>query len=132
MSHAYLPDAELRKAPTPWLPCAASRTPKPNAIQNNLHGLIVESARGELHLNLVRDNVALGAAVDVADRHHGEIEAAAIAHANSSDNIVLVPPTDLPASARQTGEGMFLHDTVEAGHCSISNRVRAPGWPDLM
>jgi len=39
--------------------------------------------------------------------------AAAAAHANSSDNIVLVPPTDLPALARQTGEAMFLHDTID-------------------
>jgi hypothetical protein len=39
--------------------------------------------------------------------------AAAAAQANSSGNIVLVPPTDLPALARQTGEGMFLHDTVD-------------------
>jgi hypothetical protein len=39
--------------------------------------------------------------------------AAAAAHANSSDNIVLVPPTELPALARQTGEAMFLHDTID-------------------
>jgi hypothetical protein len=39
--------------------------------------------------------------------------AAAGAHAKSSDNIVLVPPTDLPALARQTGEAMFLHDTID-------------------
>jgi hypothetical protein len=39
--------------------------------------------------------------------------AAAITHANSYDNIILVPPMDLPVTARQTGEGMFLHDTVD-------------------
>jgi len=39
--------------------------------------------------------------------------AASAAHANSSDNIVLVPPTELPALARQTGEAMFLHDTID-------------------
>jgi hypothetical protein len=41
------------------------------------------------------------------------LAAAAAAHANSSDKIVLVPPTDLPALARQTGEAMFLHDTID-------------------
>jgi hypothetical protein len=30
-----------------------------------------------------------------------------------ASNIVLVPPTALPESARQTGEAMFLHDTVD-------------------
>jgi hypothetical protein len=39
--------------------------------------------------------------------------AATAAHANSSGKLVLVPPTDLPASARQTGESMFLHDTID-------------------
>jgi hypothetical protein len=39
--------------------------------------------------------------------------AATAAHANSYDKVVLVPPTDLPASARQTGESMFLHDTID-------------------
>jgi hypothetical protein len=39
--------------------------------------------------------------------------AAAAGHANSLDNIVLVRPTDLPALARQTGESMFLHDTID-------------------
>jgi hypothetical protein len=39
--------------------------------------------------------------------------AAAAARANSSDGLIMVPPTKLPASARQGGEGMFLHDTVD-------------------
>jgi hypothetical protein len=39
--------------------------------------------------------------------------AAAAARANSSDNIVVVPPPELPALARQTGEAMFLHDTID-------------------
>jgi hypothetical protein len=39
--------------------------------------------------------------------------AAAAARANSSESIVLVPPTKLPASARQGGEGMFLHETID-------------------
>jgi hypothetical protein len=34
-------------------------------------------------------------------------------HANPSNNIVLVPPTDLPALARQGGEAMLLNDAVD-------------------
>jgi hypothetical protein len=33
-------------------------------------------------------------------------------HANPSNNIVLVPPTDLPELARQPGDEMFLRDTI--------------------
>jgi hypothetical protein len=40
------------------------------------------------------------------------VVAAAPAHANPSHNIVVVPPTELPAAARQSGEAMFLHETV--------------------
>jgi hypothetical protein len=36
---------------------------------------------------------------------------APVTHANPSNEIVLVPPTDLPTLARQSGEAMFLHDT---------------------
>jgi len=36
-----------------------------------------------------------------------------ITFANSSNPIVLVPPTDLPALARQGGEAMFLHDSAD-------------------
>ena len=43
----------------------------------------------------------------------GGLMAAATAHPNSSDNIILVPPTNLPALARQAGESMFLHDTID-------------------
>jgi hypothetical protein len=32
-------------------------------------------------------------------------------HANPSNRIVLVPPTDLPTMAQQSGEAMFLHGT---------------------
>jgi len=39
--------------------------------------------------------------------------AAPAAYARPSNNLILVPPTDLPASARQTGEAMFLHDTED-------------------
>ena len=38
--------------------------------------------------------------------------AAPAAYARASD-IVVVPPTALPESARHTGEGMFLHDTLD-------------------
>jgi hypothetical protein len=34
-------------------------------------------------------------------------------HANPSNNIVVVPPTDLPELARQSGEAMLLHDTID-------------------
>jgi hypothetical protein len=38
---------------------------------------------------------------------------AAVTHANPSNAIVLVTPTNLPTLARQSGEAMFLHDTLE-------------------
>jgi hypothetical protein len=41
------------------------------------------------------------------------VMAAAAAHANASNNLVLIPPTDLPALARQAGEAMFLHDAID-------------------
>jgi hypothetical protein len=41
------------------------------------------------------------------------IVAAPVAYAKASNNLVIVPPADLPALARQTGEAMFLHDTVD-------------------
>jgi hypothetical protein len=34
-------------------------------------------------------------------------------YANPSNDIVLVPPTNLPTLARQNGEAMFLHDTKD-------------------
>ena len=39
--------------------------------------------------------------------------AAPAAYARSVSNTVLVPPANLPAAARQPGEAMFLHDTVD-------------------
>jgi hypothetical protein len=39
--------------------------------------------------------------------------AAGTAHAHPSDNLVLVPPAALPESARQGGEAMLLHDTID-------------------
>jgi hypothetical protein len=39
--------------------------------------------------------------------------AAPAAYARPSNNLILVPPTDLPESARQTGEAMFLLATID-------------------
>jgi hypothetical protein len=41
----------------------------------------------------------------------GAILTAPITYAIPSNQIVLVPPADLPVLARQSGEAMFLHDT---------------------
>jgi hypothetical protein len=43
----------------------------------------------------------------------GAIVAAPAAYAKSSSSLLIVPPTDLPEAARQTGEAMFLHDAVD-------------------
>src|ERR1700736_1066271 len=34
-------------------------------------------------------------------------------HAHPSGKLILVPPTDLPATARQTGESMLLYGTLD-------------------
>ena len=39
--------------------------------------------------------------------------AAGIALAAPSSNLIVVPPTKLPASARQSGEAMLLHETID-------------------
>jgi hypothetical protein len=39
--------------------------------------------------------------------------AAGIVLAAPSSNLVVVPPTKLPASARQSGDAMFLHETID-------------------
>jgi hypothetical protein len=39
--------------------------------------------------------------------------AAPAAYSRTSNNLIVVPPTDLPELARQTGEAMFLHDTID-------------------
>jgi len=39
--------------------------------------------------------------------------AATIVHANTLDKIILMPPTDLPVLAQQSGDAMFLHDTID-------------------
>ena len=39
--------------------------------------------------------------------------AASAAYSRTSNNLIVVPPTDLPELARQTGEAMLLHDTMD-------------------
>jgi hypothetical protein len=39
--------------------------------------------------------------------------AAPAAYSKTSKNLIVVPPTDLPELARQTGEAMFLHNTFD-------------------
>jgi hypothetical protein len=39
--------------------------------------------------------------------------AAGTVHASPPNPVVVVPPTDLPALARQTGEAMLLHETID-------------------
>jgi hypothetical protein len=39
--------------------------------------------------------------------------AAPAAYSRTSNNLIVVPPTDLPELARQTGEAMFLHNTLD-------------------
>jgi hypothetical protein len=41
------------------------------------------------------------------------VVAATAVHANPSNNVVLVPPTDLPELARQSGDAMLLHETSD-------------------
>lgn len=38
--------------------------------------------------------------------------AAPAAYAGPSNNLIVVPPTDLPELARQTGEAMLLHEAI--------------------
>jgi hypothetical protein len=39
--------------------------------------------------------------------------AAPAAYSRTTNNLIVVPPTDLPELARQTGEAMFLHNTLD-------------------
>src|ERR1700689_3007684 len=39
--------------------------------------------------------------------------AASAAFAKPTNNLIIVPPTELPELARHTGEAMFLHETVD-------------------
>jgi hypothetical protein len=60
-----------------------------------------------------RDNVSKRlrrAAITLAAS--GLVTAIAV-HANPSNNLVLVPPTDLPVLARQSGEAMLLNDALD-------------------
>jgi hypothetical protein len=43
----------------------------------------------------------------------GVVAAVATVHADTPHNIVLVPPANLPALARQTGEAMLLYQTID-------------------
>jgi hypothetical protein len=43
----------------------------------------------------------------------GGMSVAPLTYANPSNEVVLVTPPNLPALARQSGEAMFLHDTIE-------------------
>jgi hypothetical protein len=43
----------------------------------------------------------------------GGVMAVPISYANPSNNIVLVPPSDLPTLARQPGEAMLLRETID-------------------
>jgi hypothetical protein len=43
----------------------------------------------------------------------GGVMAAPVSYANPSNNIVLVPPSDLPTLARQPGEAMLLRETID-------------------
>jgi hypothetical protein len=63
-----------------------------------------ENVRGKLSKRLRRMAIAIGAS---------GIVAATAVHANPSNKIVLVPPTDLPELARQSGDAMLLHETID-------------------
>ena len=43
----------------------------------------------------------------------GEMSATPVSYANPSNEILLVAPTNLPTLARQSGEAMCLHDTLD-------------------
>jgi hypothetical protein len=43
----------------------------------------------------------------------GGIMSAATVHADPINGTVLIPPTELPVLARQSGEAMLLHDTID-------------------
>jgi hypothetical protein len=63
--------------------------------------------------------------VNVSGRLSGRLRAVAITivtsgilaapavYAKASGNLILVPPTDLPELARQSGDAMLLHDTSD-------------------
>jgi hypothetical protein len=60
--------------------------------------------RDQLQMRLRRAAVAVFAIGTVA---------AGTVHAGPSNTVVVVPPTDLPALARPTGEAMLFHETID-------------------
>jgi hypothetical protein len=62
-----------------------------------------ENLSGKLSKRLRRTAIAIAASG----------MAATIIHANPSNSTVLVPPADLPELARQGGEAMLLHETID-------------------
>jgi hypothetical protein len=71
---------------------------KPGQVESAMK----ENVGGKLLRNVARLTLAIVL---------GGILTAPITYANPSNEIVVVPPTDLPTLARQSGEAMFLHDT---------------------
>jgi hypothetical protein len=67
-------------------------------------GVMKENVREQLEVRFRRAAVALVAIAAVA---------AGTVHASPPNPVVVVPPTDLPAMARQTGDAMLLHETVD-------------------
>jgi hypothetical protein len=63
-----------------------------------------ENVRDQLQMRLRRAAVAVFAIGAVA---------AGTVHAGPSNTVVVVPPTDLPALARPTGEAMLFHETFD-------------------
>jgi hypothetical protein len=61
----------------------------------------------------VRDQLATRLRQAVMAVVAGGIVTASAVHANPSNNIVVVPPTDLPELARQSGDAMLLHETSD-------------------
>jgi hypothetical protein len=49
------------------------------------------------------------------------------AHAGSSDNIVVVPPSSLPASAQRPGEAIFVHEAVDGRTILYIEQVAGAG-----
>ena len=63
-----------------------------------------ENVRDQLQMRLRRAAVAVFAIGTVA---------AGTVHPGPSNTVVVVPPTDLPALARPTGEAMLFHETID-------------------
>ncbi len=63
-----------------------------------------ENVRGSLSKVFRRTAIAIGAS---------GIVAATAVHAHPSNDMVLVPPADLPELAQQGGDAMFLHETMD-------------------